>query len=59
MNSDEVVKKIISFYIIGSFCIYVEVFNGGFLLILEGGLSYIYIKLFLNRLYLFNWIIVF
>lgn len=50
----KLLKKIISFYIIGSFCIYVEVFNGGFLLILEGGLSYIYIKLFLNRLYLFN-----
>lgn len=58
LNSDEVVKKITSFYITGSFCIHAEAFNGGLLLTLEGGLSHIYIKLLLNRLYLFNWITV-
>lgn len=51
-------KKITSFYITGSFCIHAEAFNGGLLLTLEGGLSHIYIKLLLNRLYLFNWITV-
>lgn len=58
LHSGEVVEKIISFYITGSFCIHAEAFNGGLLLTLEGGFSHIYIKLLLNRLYLFNWITV-